>query len=81
MKQSLYEMAKGYDDAIEQLELSLAKAKIKFRKAKLELKEDECQKLLRLIEIYREELRDMKIVSDTLKHYYDRDVDVRRPAI
>lgn len=81
MKQSLYEMAKGYDDAIEQLEQSLAKAKIKFRKAKLELKEDECQKLLRLIEIYREELRDMKIVSDTLKHYYDRDVDVRRPAI
>ena len=73
MKQSLSEMAAEYDAAIEQLKQTLEKAKLNLKKAKLERNEDEYQRLLKVIGIYREELHDMSIISDTLRHYYDTD--------
>lgn len=81
MSKTLSQLAKEYDDAIEQLRIILEKTELKRKKARLEKNEDEHQRLVKLIGIYREELRDMRIISDTLRHYYDEDDKNRGIAV
>lgn len=73
MKKSLCDMAEEYEEAIKKCELAVLSAKERLRNARREGNGDECQKQLKLIAVYNEEIRDMKITAEKLRNYYEPD--------
>lgn len=72
MKKSLYELSLEYDEAIRQQQELTDRARIAFNDAKRRGDRDEVNRLGRKLEVYYAQIRDMRIVSRTLKDYYIR---------
>lgn len=70
MKKSLYELSLEYDEAIRQQQELTDRVRIALNEAKRRRDTDEAQRLMRRLEVYYEEIRDMKMIAQTLKNYY-----------
>ena len=70
MSQSLKELADEYAASIDGVREIVLKTKTEMKKAKISGNEDKYRLLLRKLAICYEEIRDMKIVEDTLRGYY-----------
>lgn len=81
MKKTLYELSLEYDDAIRQQQELTDRARIALNEARRRRDTDEVQRLTRKLELYYAEIRDMRIVSQTLKNYYERPEKEVRAAV
>lgn len=70
MSQSLSELADEYAKSIDGVRAVVQRTKTEMKKAKLSGNEDKYRLLLRKLAMCYEEIRDMKIVEDTLRGYY-----------
>lgn len=73
MKNSLYSLAEEYDEAIKKTKAITDKTRLEMKQAQTDRNEDKCRLLKRKLEVCYEEIRDMRIISDTLKNYYKND--------
>lgn len=73
MKKSLYELALEYDESIKSVQEIVARVRGKIRDAKKRNDSFEVYSLSKKLEMLYEQIRDMKIVSEKLKNYYNED--------
>lgn len=71
MNLSFYEIALGYDDAIEKTKELVKKARLELKAAKESNDTNLCRYLRYKLAVYYEEIREMKDTSAYLKSYYD----------
>ncbi|MBQ8209918.1 MAG: hypothetical protein IJZ35_04990 [Clostridia bacterium] len=65
------EMAKEYEQSIELLSGCIPDIRAQRKKAALEGDKDRFRLLSKKLAVVYEEIRDMRIVAETLRHYYD----------
>lgn len=80
MSKSLYELALEYDESIKGVEAIVRSERIKLKEAKMKNDNFEVYSISRKLEMLYEEIRDMKIISQKLKKYYDREVFLPKEA-
>lgn len=71
MNKSLYELAQEYETSISAMIECADKVKKEKRQARLDGDTDAFKLLSAKLFVIYEEIRDMKIVAENLKHYYD----------
>lgn len=71
MSNSLNELAKEYEHSIELLSSCIPDVRAKYKQATLEGNKDLIKTLAKKLAVMYEEIRDMKIIVQTLTHYYD----------
>lgn len=70
MKKSLYELALEYDESIASMNECLEKIKQERKNARLEGDTDKYKLLSAKLYTVYEEIRDMRMIAETLKNYY-----------
>lgn len=73
MSRSLYELAAEYDTAIAAMEECAAKIKMERKLAFAKGDADSIKKITAKLYVVYEEIRDMKLIAQSLRHYYDDD--------
>lgn len=73
MSKSLYELALEYDESIKSVREIVASVRKDIREAEKRNDSYEVYSLSKKLEMLYEQIRDMKIVSEKLKTYYDED--------
>lgn len=71
MNKSLYELAQEYEKSISAMNECADKIKKEKRQARIAGDTDAFKLLSAKLFVIYEEIRDMKIVAENLKHYYD----------
>lgn len=71
MSNSLKELAREYYNSIELLSSCVPDIRAEYRQAKLEGNSEKIKTLAKKLAVVYEEIRDMRIVAETLTHYYD----------
>lgn len=71
MSKSLVELAKEYERSIELLSECIPDIRAEYKKAVLAGDSEKAKTLARKLTVVYEEIRDMRIVAHSLKHYYD----------
>ncbi len=71
MNKSLEQLATEYDESIKMLEACIPAIRKERRQAIAESNADEAKRLSAKLAVMYEEIRDMRIVSESLKNYYD----------
>lgn len=73
MSKSLYELALEYDESIKSVQEIVASVRKDIKEAEKRKDSYEVYSLSKKLEMLYEQIRDMKIVSEKLKTYYDED--------
>lgn len=71
MSNSLKELAQEYRNSIELLSSCIPDIRAEYRQATREGNKDKMKTLAKKLAVVYEEIRDMRIVAETLTHYYD----------
>lgn len=71
MSKSLYELALDYDESIKNIQQIVVSVKKQIKEAENKHDSYEVYSLGKKLEMLYEEIRDMKIVSEKLKTYYE----------
>lgn len=77
MSKSLYELGLEYDESIKKTQEIVASVRKKIKEAKEKYDSYEVFLLSKKLEMLYEEIRDMKIISEKLKTYYDKDKKIK----
>ncbi len=77
---TLKDLSVEYTNAIKAMEDVSAKTRNEIKKAKAEFDSDRVKSLSYKLAMIYEEIRDMKIVAEKLKSYYDSDLSVMEAA-
>lgn len=71
MSNSLKELAQEYRHSIELLSSCIPDIRVEYRQATREGNKEKMKALAKKLAVVYEEIRDMRIVAETLVHYYD----------
>lgn len=77
MSKSLYELGLDYDESIRRTQEVVASVRKKIKAAEAKHDSSEVFLLGKKLEMLYEEIRDMKIISEKLKTYYDKDKKIK----
>lgn len=74
MSKTLVQLAAEYEESIKAMQECVLDIKRERIQASLEGDSDKIKKLSAKLLVVYEEIRDMKLVAETLKHYYDNSI-------